>query len=159
MISLNVNILIFVLKKLRGFYLISFVNPFRLYPAAPFVSRTTIEEIHYKEFVIPKGTTVIMGLSAMARQPWIQNPLDFDPERWQEGAPQVEQLKEVLLPFSCGKRSCIGQNLALMEIRVIVANLVKYFNFELTKNDIEIDSFVTLKPVELEMKFTPRNRS
>lgn len=100
-----------------------------------------------------------MALGAMSRQPWIHNPLEFEPERWYENAPQVEELKEMYLPFSIGKRSCIGQNLALMEIRVIVANLVRYFDFELAmegKEDIELDLFVTLKPVDLKMKFHPR---
>ncbi len=63
----------------------------------------------------------------------------------------------MFIPFSHGKRSCIGQNLALMEIKVIIANLVRNFNFELDGPDITLDVFVTLKPVELKMKFTSRN--
>jgi cytochrome P450 len=117
----------------------------------------TLQDIHYKDLIIPKGCTVLMALSAMSRQPWIQNPLAYEPERWHENAPQVEKLKEMLLPFSAGKRSCIGQNLALMEIRVIIANLVRYFDFELTCDEIELDLFVTLKPMELRMKFIPRH--
>jgi cytochrome P450 len=131
-----------------------------LYPVAPIISRTTLQDIHYKDFIIPKDSTVLMALGAMSRQPWIRNPLDFEPERWYETAPQVEELKEMYLPFSAGKRSCIGQNLALMEIRVIVANLVRYFDIGLVcegEGDIELDLFVTLKPVELQMKFLSRS--
>lgn len=93
---------------------------------------------------------------AIFRQPWIQNAEKYEPERWSDGAPQVEELKEMLIPFSHGKRSCIGQNLALMEIRVIIANLVRQFDFELDGDDIDLDLFVTLKPIELRMKFTSR---
>lgn len=93
---------------------------------------------------------------AMFRQPWINNPNEYHPERWSDDAPQVEALKEMLIPFSLGKRSCIGQNLALMEIRVIIANLVRQFDFELVGGEIELDLFVTLKPIDLRMKFTSR---
>lgn len=127
----------------------------RLYPVVPQLSRTTTHEIHYNDMIIPKDRSVLVVLSAMFRQPWIENPHEYQPERWDEDAPQVESLKEMLIPFSCGKRSCIGQNLALMEIRVIIANLVRQFDFEL-EADMQVDSFVTLKPIELKMKFTPK---
>lgn len=68
---------------------------------------------------------------------------------------QVAQLKEMFMPFSIGKRSCIGQNLAIMELRVILANIVKHFDFELVE-DIDIEYFVTIKPAALRMKMTPR---
>ncbi len=63
----------------------------------------------------------------------------------------------MLIPFSYGKRSCIGQNLALMEIKVIIANLVRNFDFELDGPDITLDLFVTLKPIEFKMKFKSRS--
>ena len=68
---------------------------------------------------------------------------------------QVAQLKEMFMPFSIGKRSCIGQNLAIMELRVILANIVKHFDFELVE-DIDIEYFVTIKPAALRMKMTSR---
>jgi cytochrome P450 len=133
----------------------------RLYPAAPIISRNTLQDIHYNGFVIPKHSTVIVAISAMSRQPWIKNPLDYNPERWIENdtpsstPSQANELKEMFLPFSCGKRSCIGQNLAQMELRVIVANLVRSFDFELLE-EIEVDLFVTLKPIDLKMRFHSR---
>jgi cytochrome P450 len=68
---------------------------------------------------------------------------------------QVAQLKEMFMPFSIGKRSCIGQNLAIMELRVILANIVKHFDFELVE-DIELDLFVTLKPVKFDLRIFRR---
>jgi hypothetical protein len=135
----------------------------RLYPAAPVVSRKTLQDIHHNGFVIPKDSTVIIALSAMSRQPWIHNPLEYQPERWIENRDsplpsQANELKEMFLPFSCGKRSCIGQNLALMELRVVVANLARSFDFELLE-EIELDLFVTLKPIDLKMRFLSRQHN
>ena len=59
------------------------------------------------------------------------------------------------MPFSLGKRSCIGQNLALLELRVIVANIVRYYDFELTEEP-DFDHFITMKPKELKMNFIAR---
>ena len=59
------------------------------------------------------------------------------------------------MPFSIGRRSCIGQNLAMLEMRVILANIVKAFDFEL-EGEMQEELFITLKPVQLKMKFARR---
>ena len=69
---------------------------------------------------------------------------------------QAMRLKEMFIPFSIGKRNCIGQNLALMELRVILANVVRNFDMELVGGDPELDYFVTLKPVDLRVKVNRR---
>jgi cytochrome P450 len=114
------------------------------------------EDIHHNDLIIPSGSVILVNMMAMYRQPWINSPDEYLPERWQEDNPQINELKEMFIPFSSGKRSCIGQNLALMEIRVIVANLVRYFHLELVDPELELDHFVTLKPVNLRLRFKPR---
>jgi cytochrome P450 family 628 len=64
----------------------------------------------------------------------------------------------MFVPFSIGKRSCIGQNLALMELRVIIANILRNFDVALVGGEPELDYFVTLKPVELRLKINKRSR-
>ena len=74
------------------------------------------------------------------------------------GLLQAAELKEMFLPFSVGKRSCVGQNLALLELRVIVSNIIRKFDIELLE-DPELDLFITMKPVEFKLKFTEREGS
>ena len=54
-----------------------------------------------------------------------------------------------------GKRSCIGQNLAMLEMRVLASALVRNFDFELVEEP-EYELFVTMKPVSLKMEVSKR---
>ena len=69
---------------------------------------------------------------------------------------QVDALKDMFLPFSVGKRSCVGQNLALLELRVIASNIVRNFDLTLV-NDPELDLFITMKPIEFYLRVSKRH--
>jgi cytochrome P450 len=92
----------------------------------------------------------------MYKQSWIDRPDVFDPDRWADTAPQAAKLREMLMPFSVGKRNCIGQTLAMMELRVLAGNLLRYYDFELVGPEPNIDLFVTLKLDELDVKVKTR---
>lgn len=62
----------------------------------------------------------------------------------------------MFIPFSVGKRSCVGQNLALLELRVIISNIVRNFDIELVQEP-ELDLFITMKPVQFELKLSKRS--
>ncbi|KAI8058532.1 cytochrome P450 [Syncephalis plumigaleata] len=54
----------------------------------------------------------------------------FRPERWIEADSEtLKRMRQGFLTFSMGPRSCIGQNLAWMELRLLVATLVRQFEF------------------------------
>ena len=36
------------------------------------------------------------------------NPLDFSPERWLPGNPDLERINQAYVPFGRGSRMCIG---------------------------------------------------
>lgn len=60
----------------------------------------------------------------------------FHPERWLPDArtnpesPFFHDRLEALQPFSEGRESCLGQHLALAEIRLIFSKLLWSFDFE-----------------------------
>ncbi|GIZ39371.1 hypothetical protein CKM354_000275700 [Cercospora kikuchii] len=58
-------------------------------------------------------------------------PDDFVPERWLADAPAEfsNDVKQAFQPFSLGSRNCIGRNLAIAEMRLILAKIL--FNFDL----------------------------
>jgi len=105
--------------------------------------------------MLPAGSIVAVHLYAMGRQDWIDRADEFIPERWAPSNPQLNGLKDLLMPFSIGKRSCIGQNLAMLELRVLAATLIRNFNFSL-KEDPQFDLFITFKPKSLMMNVEPR---
>jgi cytochrome P450 len=61
----------------------------------------------------------------------------------------------MFMPFSLGKRSCIGQNLAMLELRVILANIIRNFDFQLV-GEPGFDLFVTYKLTDFYLKFFKR---
>ncbi|KAJ6258575.1 hypothetical protein Dda_6621 [Drechslerella dactyloides] len=58
-----------------------------------------------------------------------KDPREFRPERWLEG----ETTKEAWRPFERGPRSCIGQELAMLETKVIMALTLRRFDIEAQK--------------------------
>lgn len=68
-------------------------------------------------------------------------------------------------PFSTGPRSCIGKNLALLEIRTTVSELIKKFQFNIAetelideRNSIETSFIMNIKK-NFHVFITERNSS
>ncbi|PMD67138.1 cytochrome P450 monooxygenase-like protein [Hyaloscypha bicolor E] len=88
---------------------------------------------------------------------------EFLPERWGE-RPELVLNKAVFMPFSLGTYSCIGKQLALMELRVVTARIVTQLDiaFAPGKDDTDLlektkDVF-TLEVAPLGMVFSPRRK-
>lgn len=101
----------------------------RLYPPAWTMTRESLDVDEVDGQIIPKGISVFMSIYELHRNPNIwQNPLIFDPENF-----SVENVKNRAkfnyLPFGAGPRLCIGQQFAMMEMQLILASLIKRFDF------------------------------
>lgn len=127
----------------------------RLFPVAPVVGRQLQEELKHNGYVLPKNSIVAVHLYAAGRQRWIEEADKFKPERWSKSHPQHDQVKQLPSLFSMGKRSCIGQNLAMLEMKVLASHLIRNFDFKLAEEP-ELDLFITLKPKSLKMNISRR---
>ncbi|KAG2187650.1 hypothetical protein INT44_005340 [Umbelopsis vinacea] len=93
-------------------------------------------------------TTILANMYVAHMDPeYFDEPELFKPERWLEGyepAPAVD----AFYPFSAGSRNCIGKNFALQEMRLVIATLIKKFDFdtipESLKDAEDIRHFITL---------------
>jgi cytochrome P450 len=129
----------------------------RLQPVAAQGSlREAACDIEYEGMVIPKGSTIILPPYAMHRSSIIRSPDEFIPERWLADDPELEALKSLFYPFSSGKRNCVGQNLAMLELRMFIATLFRRFNFELVSK-VSYDYYLVLRPVNANFKVTRRD--
>jgi cytochrome P450 len=60
-------------------------------------------------------------------------------------------LEEISFPFALGKRNCVGQNLAKLELKMVLATVLRAFRFVL-QTEVGQDYFLTLKPVNAYFK-------
>ncbi|CEL54753.1 Cytochrome P450 3A24 OS=Ovis aries GN=CYP3A24 PE=2 SV=1 [Rhizoctonia solani AG-1 IB] len=89
---------------------------------------------------IKKGTRIFISISASNRYTkiWGERAHEFLPERWigtkieevvQPGI-HIPGIYSSMMTFSAGSHACIGFKFAIMEIKVMIAELVKSFKFE-----------------------------
>lgn len=94
--------------------------------------------------ILPKGSFVYINNLSIMRNPHVfHNPDKYDPSRWNEPS---ESMKRSYLPFSLGKRNCVGQNLAQIELHSMVAKIISMFELELVEEGTE-ENILTLRPV------------
>ncbi|KAI8795725.1 cytochrome P450 2U1 isoform X1 [Biomphalaria glabrata] len=78
---------------------------------------------------IPKGTIVMPNLDAIhaSKEIW-GDPENFRPERFLDAKGNIIK-REELMPFSIGRRICLGESLAKMELFLYLSTLFQKFEF------------------------------
>ncbi|MBW4671378.1 MAG: cytochrome P450 [Cyanomargarita calcarea GSE-NOS-MK-12-04C] len=118
----------------------------RLYPPAWEVGRETINADKIGGYDIPSNSTVIMSSYVTHRNPdfW-DNPEGFDPERFSPER-STGRHQYAYFPFGGGPRTCIGNNFALMEAQLIIADIAQRYRLELVPGHvIEPQPMITLR--------------
>uniref|UniRef100_A0A914E3T3 Cytochrome P450 n=1 Tax=Acrobeloides nanus TaxID=290746 RepID=A0A914E3T3_9BILA len=91
------------------------------------VRHATSRDVNIKGYHIPEGTTIIPHISVILYDEKIfPNPKKFDPTRFLDKNGHLKKVEE-LIPFSVGKRQCLGEGLARMELFLFVANIFNQF--------------------------------
>ncbi|RMD40094.1 hypothetical protein DV735_g5034, partial [Chaetothyriales sp. CBS 134920] len=117
----------------------------RIYPPVPGnLERTTNKDDLIAGHPIPKGTNVsVHHTGAYWNEANFRRAKEFIPDRWLPAAledPNNEfynDNRRVHEPFHVGPRNCIGRNLALAEMRIIVARLLYGFDLEFAPSMLE----------------------
>jgi len=109
----------------------------RIYPPVPIgLGRVSPGET-VDNYYVPEGTVCFThAWAATHSEENFHKPYEFIPERWIE--PNADK-KMASQPFSMGSRVCIGQNLALLEMRVLLSKLLWTFDMELTDEGLDWD--------------------
>ncbi|KAK2147276.1 hypothetical protein LSH36_561g00012 [Paralvinella palmiformis] len=88
------------------------------------------------KYELPKGTGVLINFWALHHDPdfW-ENPSEFRPERFLQDNGELAPRPDSFLPFSAGKRVCLGENMAKSMLMIILPTLFQQLKF------IKPDSF------------------
>lgn len=109
---------------------------------------------------VPKGIEVsVSAWAATHSEANFHKPYEFIPERWID--PDCTDKKEGSQPFMLGSRVCLGRNLALLEMRAIVAKMMWTYDMELKNKDLDWDRdnqcFTLWRKPSLMVNFTRRS--
>jgi cytochrome P450 len=129
----------------------------RLYSPAWITSREAIRDCELGGFHVPAGTTLGVSQWVTHRDPrYYEEPEAFRPERWL--AESIKQLpRYAWFPFGGGPRLCIGASLAMLELVLITACVVRRFRLELAPgHEVKSHPALALQPVGVHILPHPR---
>ncbi|KAM6254715.1 vitamin D 25-hydroxylase isoform X2 [Aptenodytes patagonicus] len=92
------------------------------------IFHATSKDTVVRGYSIPEGTTVITNLySVHFDEKYWSNPEVFFPERFLDSSGQFVK-KDAFIPFSLGRRHCLGEQLARMEMFLFFTSLLQRFH-------------------------------
>ncbi|XP_070617501.1 cytochrome P450 2W1 [Erythrolamprus reginae] len=108
--------------------------------------RCTTVDTHFRGYFIPKGTPVFPSLtSSLYDETQWETPNRFNPNHFLDAEGNFVK-KEAFLPFSIGRRNCLGENLARMELFIFAVGLLQRFTFQASPGMREEDLQLTTEP-------------
>lgn len=100
----------------------------RLYPPVPGMARKITKPMTFFDGrTVPEGCLVGVSVFGIHRNATVwENPQEFDPLRF---LPENSSKRSphAFVPFSAGPRNCIGQNFAMNELKVVVAQTLRRY--------------------------------
>lgn len=100
-------------------------------------AHATLEDAQIGGYRIPKGTQVLPNLYGMNMNPklWL-NPTSFEPARFLLPNKERAQKPDHFIPFSVGRRVCLGDLLAKMEVFLFLVGLLQKFDLSVAPSDV-----------------------
>ena len=121
----------------------------RVYPPVSNGPRGAVEDFDFAGYHVPAGTYVFYSIAASHLLPSsFAEPERFDPERFAEPREEQKRTPYALVGFGGGPRICIGINFAKVEIKALVAQALRRYEFEVVP-DQQLVQFYRVTAVPL----------
>uniref|UniRef100_A0A8C3BM35 CP2J2 protein n=1 Tax=Cairina moschata TaxID=8855 RepID=A0A8C3BM35_CAIMO len=122
------------------------------------VPRLTVKDTVVAGFLVPKGTVLIPNLTSVMfdKEEW-ETPNTFNPEHFLKDG--QFQKREAFMPFSIGKRACLGELLARTELFLFFTTLLQKFTIQAppdTTLSLQFELGITLAPRPYKICAMPR---
>ena len=126
------------------------------------------EGVYIGDMYLPQGTWVHLNSYVMQNLEcnWGSDVDEFKPERWLSNGSENPLSSPAIyggggttkdsvsfFPFSHGPRNCLGMNLALLEIRLTLAHLLRSYSFHFADEQYQDERWVT----ERKLTMRPKN--
>ncbi|MBX3273181.1 MAG: cytochrome P450 [Sandaracinaceae bacterium] len=111
----------------------------RLYPPLFMLIRVAMQDFSYGGHHLPKGTWLLVSPTVAHRMPeHFAHPLAFDPDRF--APPRSEDANAwAFIAFGGGRHKCMGNAFALLQVKAILATLLRRYELELVTEDVRPD--------------------
>lgn len=105
----------------------------RLYPPTVATIRQAKVDVELGGYMIPRGTELLIPILAVHHDQtiWGNDVNEFNPGRFAEGVAKAANHRVGFIPFGLGARTCIGQNLAILQAKLALALILQRFSFRL----------------------------
>uniref|UniRef100_A0ACD5UBW8 Uncharacterized protein n=1 Tax=Avena sativa TaxID=4498 RepID=A0ACD5UBW8_AVESA len=116
----------------------SLYESLRLYPPGPIERKTVVaDDVMPSGHEVHAGDTLFISLHSMGRMEgvWGKDCLEYNPDRWlsEDGQKLRYVPSHKFLAFNSGPRMCLGKDIALMQMKTVVAAVVWNFDVELVQ--------------------------
>ena len=90
----------------------------------------TLKDTTVNGYRIPRNTVIIPQISAVLyEEKYFPEPRAFKPGRFLDEKGNIKKIEQ-FVPFSMGKRQCLGESLARMELYILVANFFNQYELK-----------------------------
>ncbi|KAG4943085.1 hypothetical protein JHK85_047731 [Glycine max] len=105
----------------------------RLYPPTIATIRRAKADVDLGGYKIPRGTELLIPILAVHHDQaiWGNDVNEFNPGRFSDGVARAGKHPLAFIPFGLGVRTCIGQNLAVLQTKLALAIILQRFSFRL----------------------------
>ncbi|KAG8552931.1 hypothetical protein GDO81_003164 [Engystomops pustulosus] len=123
--------------------------------------RKTTKDITFRGYSIPKDTNVFPMLSSVLKDPTcFPHPNEFNPRNFLDENGEFKK-NDAFMPLAAGKRICLGQALARLEVFILLITLLQNFTLKspVAPDDLDITPDISGLgnfPKLYKMAFIPR---